>query len=395
MLRPAAALLLWLNLFFIGGAQGQEAVRLDQVRIFAGEGHARLLLVFTGAPGEIGARSSPPIGAVPGRAVIALGGVGPGPEGARTIPVREQGVEDVRIEAIGADLQVTVEVDEARMARAWRLNEHAVLVDLIEEGRGGDPTLPTEAMLRAWVEGASLVRASGGRPRGRRLVVLDAGHGGFDHGAVSATGTREADVALQITLRAKALLVKEPLVDVILTREDDSFIPLQERAAIANRNNADLFLSVHVNSAPGPTAWGIETYSLDTASDNGAARVARRENQIAAELGEGGSTDQLAGKLVAAGTNRLSKDLAIEVQSHVLSRLRQIYLPSKIRDLGTKTALFYVLVSTRMPAILFETSFLSNPEEERRLRTPHFQQAVAEALVESVRAWFARQGEQP
>ena len=200
-------------------------------------------------------------------------------------------------------------------------------------------------------------------------------------------------MALQIALRTAEGLRERLGAEVILTRETDVFIPLRDRAALANHHDADLFLSIHANAAPGPTAWGIETYSLDTASDAGAARVASRENTLARVHADEDGPDPLLGKLLTAGTNRLSRELAGEVQRRVVDDLREAYGTEQIRDLGSKTALFYVLVSTRMPAILFEASFLTNAEEERRLRTPQFQQATADALVDAVGAWFERQGQ--
>ena len=104
--------------------------------------------------------------------------------------------------------------------------------------------------------------------------------------------------------------------------------------------------------------------------------------------------DPLLGRLIAAGTDRLSRDLAHEVQTTVVRRLRAQYGEAEVTNLGTKTAMFYVLVSTRMPAILFESSFVSNVEDERRLRSPHFQQAEADAIVEAIGAWFSRQKEE-
>jgi N-acetylmuramoyl-L-alanine amidase len=274
-----------------------------------------------------------------------------------------------------------------------RLRDVALLIDLGADGEAPDPELPSADQLLAWVDGVSLVRAAGGPPKERTLVVVDAGHGGFDHGAIGLHGTREADIALEVARRTAAALKARLGVDVILTRDGDYFVTLQERAAIANRNDADLFLSIHANAAPGPTAWGIETYSLDTASDAGAARVARRENAIVRE--SEGETDPLLSKMLVTGTNMLSRQLAGEVQASTVKSLQGMYGPSAIRNLGAKTALFYVLVSTRMPAILYECHFLTNADDEARARTPAFQSATAEAIVDAVGDWLAHRGTGP
>lgn len=372
-------------LAWIGLVMGGE---LTDVRLFSGAGHARLLLIHTGEPSNIRTRSVPSIAGSEARGIVLLGDVSA--DGIENRTLNEGGLISLSVTAVNNEAQVTVTMQSARTVRAVTLSPGVILVDLIEEGRGEDPTLPSAEQLRGWLEGVSFAPQQVTTPRGYKLVVVDAGHGGWDHGAVGTTGTREADIALQIAHRVAKGLEAELGVEVLMTREDDTFIPLRERAAIANQAGADLFLSIHANAAPGPAAWGIETYSMDTASDGGAARVARRENVLARENGE--SEDALLiGKLLSDGTNRLSRELAIEIQDNVVSRLGEVYGPEVIRDLGAKTALFYVLVSTRMPAILFESSFVSNPEDEKKLRTPHFQQAEADAIVESVGRWLERQ----
>ena len=254
-----------------------------------------------------------------------------------------------------------------------------------------DQTLPTAQHIEAWLMGVSLSRMASKAPRDRKLIVVDAGHGGFDHGAIGTIGTREADIALELARRTAHLLESRLDVDVIMTRNRDIFVPLRDRAALANRENADVFLSIHANAAPNNFSKGIETYSLASATDASAARVAARENAMA--KGWSDKSDPVLGRLLAAGTDRLSRELAFEVQRSVVDQLREVYPDADIVDLGTKTALFYVLVSTRMPAILFEASFVSNADDERRLRAPHFQQTTAIAIVDAVEQWMDRQSD--
>ena len=367
---------------------GALAGELTDVRLFSGSGHARLLLIHTGDPANIRTRSVPSIGGSLARGIVLLGDVNAGGIEGRSI--NAGGLVDMSVTAVNGEAQITVTMNAPRLVRAVSLTPGVVLVDLIEEGRGEDPSLPTAEQLRAWLEGVSFAPQQATTPRGYTLVVVDAGHGGWDHGAVGTTGTREADIALQIARRVADGLERELGVEVLMTREDDTFIPLRERAAIANQAGADVFLSIHANAAPGPAAWGIETFSMDTASDGGAARVARRENILARENSEN-EESLLIGKLLTDGTNRLSRELAMEVQECVVRRLTETYGADSVRDLGARTALFYVLVSTRMPAILFESSFVSNVEDEKKLRTPHFQQVEADAIVEAVGRWLERQ----
>jgi N-acetylmuramoyl-L-alanine amidase len=263
----------------------------------------------------------------------------------------------------------------------------AFVVDMVAAGKGRDSQLPDDKQLRAWLEGTAFAPREVDAQLGRRLIVVDPGHGGHDHGAVGVSGAREADIALQIARRVASGLEASLGAEVILTRQDDVFVSLRERAAIANQNGAELFLSIHANAAPGPAAWGIETYSIDTASDAGAARVARRENLFANEVGQA-EENFLRGKMLSDASNQLSRSLSVMVQNDTVAHLRDIYGDDQIRDLGAKTAVFYVLASTRMPAILFEASFVSNPDDERKLRTPHFQQNMADAIVGAVGKWM-------
>jgi N-acetylmuramoyl-L-alanine amidase len=374
---------------FIGTA---NAATLEKVRVFTGDGHARVLLIADEPIVGMETRSSAATAIAPPRATLILPDTTLGPEVGTDIPVEDRGIRRCTITDIGGQLQFTVEMDEPRVLRARALGERAVLVDLRIPGRRGDPSLPTPEQLEAWLGGVSLERAAGTRNRRHKLVVVDPGHGGFDHGAIGTRGTREADIALEIARRTARALRDRLGVEVLLTRDSDEFIPLRDRSLLANQENADLFLSIHANAAPNNVARGIETYSLANASDASAARVATRENAMAKDWDE--SADPLLGRLLAQGTDRLSKDLAHEIQRSVISNLNGIYGEGEVVDLGTKTAMFYVLVMSRMPAILFEASFVSNPIDERRLRTPHFQQAIADAIVESVGTWFSRQKEE-
>ncbi|HUM13241.1 MAG TPA: N-acetylmuramoyl-L-alanine amidase [Myxococcaceae bacterium] len=212
-----------------------------------------------------------------------------------------------------------------------------------------------------------------------RRVVIDPGHGGHDTGTVGADGTREKDVALAISKRLRTVLTEQGL-EVVLTRETDHFVRLEERARLANVARGDLFISVHCNSLPQRHIRGIETYTLNLASDRYAIRLAARENATS----EKGMSDLrfLLADLATRANTEESVRLATQVQSGLVSKLTPG--DRKIRDLGTKEALFYVLLGTKMPAILVETGFLSNPEEEKRLASPDYQDHVARAIAAGV-----------
>lgn len=372
-------MLLWL---FMAVATAGE---LTGLRLFTGPEHARLLILYRGDGPDVRPRALPPIGQSPARGIVLLEGTRLGD--IQGSAIQENGVLNMEAVSVQGSAQITLTMDNPRRVKVTHLMNGAIMVDLIEEGKGEDPDLPDATQLRAWLEGVSFAPTERDAPRGRRLVVVDAGHGGWDHGAVGFTGSRESDIALQIARRVAQGLETELDVEVVMTRDDDTFIPLRERASIANQNGADLFLSIHANAAPTNQLWGIETYSMDTASDAGAERVARRENILSHEEGQSGE-NVLRGRMLSDSTNRLSRALSVQVQQAVVASVRDTYGAEQVRDLGSKTALFYVLVSTQMPAILFEASFVSNPEDERRLRTAHYQQTMADAIVGAVGSWF-------
>lgn len=212
-----------------------------------------------------------------------------------------------------------------------------------------------------------------------RRVVIDAGHGGHDTGASGPTGLKEKDVSLAV---AKKLAKKLELqgLQVFLTRSEDKFVSLENRAAFANEKRADLFISVHCNASTSRKLRGVETYSLNVSSDRYAVRLAARENASSER-----SISDLQFMLTDLATRANTEDsrrLASLVQSSVVGGLRTRY--GHVRDLGTKEALFYVLLGTHMPAILVEGSFISNPEEEKRLGDASFQDQLASSIAAGV-----------
>jgi N-acetylmuramoyl-L-alanine amidase len=219
------------------------------------------------------------------------------------------------------------------------------------------------------------------------VVVLDPGHGGEKEGAVGPGGVREKEVALQIARRVSARLKKQG-GRVVLTRTGDVAVPLAQRAALANAERADLFVSIHLNAMPGAArshARGVETYFLSAdASDASATAVAARENadRLAGEA-EIDPNDPVSGILQdLADTDALaaSSRLAYAVHERLVTRLGA-------DDRGVKQAPFYVLAGARMPAVLLEVGFVSHVEESKKLATPAYQEQVAQAIADGVAAW--------
>jgi N-acetylmuramoyl-L-alanine amidase len=248
--------------------------------------------------------------------------------------------------------------------------------------RGEGASSEAEARSAAEVPAPARVPARGPRPDGW-TIVLDAGHGGHDPGSIGPSGVREKEVTLAVVRRLAQLLDREPGVRVVLTRDDDAFVPLGERTKIANREQADLFVSVHANAAESRQAEGFETYFLSAAKTEDARRVARMENSVLryenpsidpASLGE---LNFILWDLAQNEYLRESSMLAESVQEEINRRL-------DLRSRGVKQAGFFVLNGAYMPAILFEMAFISNPREESLLHDSSFQSRIAEGLAESL-----------
>jgi N-acetylmuramoyl-L-alanine amidase len=210
-------------------------------------------------------------------------------------------------------------------------------------------------------------------------VVIDAGHGGHDPGA-QANGVNEAELTLDVASRLSRLLQKQPGVEVVMTRDTDVFVPLEERTAIANREGADLFLSIHANASRNPKAQGVETYFLNFANNPEAEAVAARENSTS-----GRAMHSLPDIVKAIATNNKideSRDFADIVQR---SMVRKLGTKNKqLRDLGVKQAPFVVLIGASMPSVLAEISFVTHRQEGILLKNAAYRQQIAEALFEAV-----------
>ena len=209
--------------------------------------------------------------------------------------------------------------------------------------------------------------------------MIDAGHGGHDPGA-SANGLNESELVLDVAHRLRKLLTARPGFDVVLTRQTDEFIPLEERTAIANREGADLFLSIHANASRQTAARGVETYILNFATNPAAEEVAARENATSAQ-----AMGTLPAILKAIALNNKlaeSRELATILQTSLVRKLR---VQNKgLRDLGVKQAPFVVLIGAQMPSVLAEISFLTNKSEAALLKQQAYRQQIAQALCDAI-----------
>ena len=210
-------------------------------------------------------------------------------------------------------------------------------------------------------------------------IVIDPGHGGHDPGT-KGNGLSESEVALDVALRLKNLLAKQPGVEVVMTRETNVYIPLEERTAIANREAADLFLSIHVNASRNKQAAGVETYVLNFASNPEAEAVAAREN-----AGSGRAMHNLPSIVQAIALNNKideSRDFAAAVQKSMVGKLAP--QNKQLRDRGVKQAPFVVLIGAGMPSVLAEMAFITHKQEGRLLKTAAYRQTIAEALRDAI-----------
>ena len=231
-------------------------------------------------------------------------------------------------------------------------------------------------------------RARGARSAGRKVerIVLDPGHGGSDPGAIGGTGLREKDIVLDIAHRAAPLLARELGISTLLTRDIDARVPLEERVARANAFRADLFVSIHCNAERTGSARGIMTFVLGGSHERGAlGGLLAREN--ASTGADDAQLSRFLRQFDGAATTERSNTFATLLQRATLASLAVGY-PEAI-DGGVHGAGFYVLVGAAMPAVLFETSFVSSVLEERRLATGRYRQKLADAIVNAVRAYRA------
>jgi N-acetylmuramoyl-L-alanine amidase len=213
-----------------------------------------------------------------------------------------------------------------------------------------------------------------------RRVVIDPGHGGRDTGAVGPHGLREKDIALSIS-RMLAERLRALGFAVVLTRKSDTYVSLDERTKIANEARADLFVSIHCNAARSRTLSGVETWTLNVASDRYATRLATFENADAERTVS--DLRLILADLATRANASDARDLAQSVQGSLVRNLRSRV--GRVGDHGVKHALFYVLLGAHMPSILVETGFISNPVEEARLRSRKYQVETAEAIARGLK----------
>ncbi len=242
--------------------------------------------------------------------------------------------------------------------------------DAVTESRVVTPARPTDR------GNLSMIRSLGLKVS---RVVIDAGHGGHDTGSLGPSGYAEKDFVLDVAQRLKQLIVSDLAADVVMTREDDSYIPLEARTAKANRQSADLFISIHANSSRVRSVRGVETFFLNFTTSREALETATREN--AASESSIHELQDIAKKIMLRDKVEESRELAEHIQKALSTR------KDSGPNRGVKQAPFVVLIGANIPSVLAEIGFISNPVEERLIKTPEYRQAIAQSLLEGVRSY--------
>lgn len=271
-----------------------------------------------------------------------------------------ESIEDFKIFPLTEPYRIVIDVTGTKPVQAKEPSQPKAPQE-IKDARPADKAAASAGAIRSFV----------------KTIVLDPGHGGKDPGAVGRNGLMEKDVTLRISKRLREKLASRLDSKILMTRETDVFIPLEERTAIANSRDADLFVSIHINASPRRAATGIETYILNVSADAASRRLAARENATSAKSVS--DLEFILSDLIRTAKTNDSGMLAAAVQERLVSGLKARY--SDIRGNGVKGAPFYVLVGTKMPSILVEVSFISNPMEEERLQDERYIEEVVDGIT--------------
>jgi len=396
--------LLTLALLFISAGMSQAAYKaVTEIRHWSNPSYTRVVVNVNG-PARFThrlLRKDPSISVEWRRLYIDISGAMLSPDLARSIPINDGLLKAARAGQYDPDtVRVVLDIESIKDFKIFYLTDpYRIVIDVT-----GEPALGKEVIRQARDATGRPIPEIRKDPSGRTLpdpsltqqlglkvrkIVIDPGHGGKDPGAIGKSGLMEKDINLKLGLMLKEKLEREAGAKVVMTRDRDVFIPLEERTAIANREEADLFISIHVNAAPRRSASGVETYILGISNDEEAKRVAAREN--ATSTRSVSDLEFILNDLIKTAKTNDSARLAGVVQDNMVNRLRASY--RNVRSNGIKGAPFYVLIGTKMPAVLVEVSFISNPMEEKRLKDPKYLEGAVDGIADGVLSYMNGSGE--
>jgi len=307
-----------------------------------------------------------------------------GKEAEKIIPINDTHLKNARAGQFTPDkVRVVVDIKSFNTYKIFSLkNPFRIVLDVW--GKPQTAKLPT-VIPKAGPSDAPSSSLARQLALGVSRIVIDPGHGGKDYGAPGyLKGVHEKHIALKLAKRLARKVRDRLKCEVVLTRSRDRYLTLEERTAIANTQNADLFISIHTNAARDRRAIGIETYILNLATDERAILVAARENQTSAK--NISDLQSILNDLMKNVKVNESGKLANYIQSSLYGHMRKRY--SRIKNLGVKQAPFYVLLGAQMPSILLETSFISNPRECKRLNSPKYQEQLCEGIIKGIRKYI-------
>jgi N-acetylmuramoyl-L-alanine amidase len=321
-----------------------------------------------------------PAKGLPPRIYVDLLGARLAADATEPITVQDGQLRRVRVGQFSPDVvRVVLDMGSLVAYKAFLLPDpYRLVIDI--QGKGNGAELAAVERRKSSVPEGEANKSPAER---LRKIVLDPGHGGRDPGAIGLNGIAEKDIVLSIAKKLARKLEREMGVQIVLTRGDDSFVPLEDRTATANRENADLFISLHTNASPNPQLRGIETYYLDNTTDEASVRLAAREN--ATSRRNISDLQFILSDLTQNSKLEDSISLAHHLHGSVVSHMSERY--GGVIDLGVKKALFYVLVGARMPSVLAEICFITNRQEWKQLTSQATQDAIAGALYEGIKKY--------
>ncbi len=319
-----------------------------------------------------------PLKKLPPRVYVDLIGARLDPRVDRKIVIRDQLLRTVRVGQFQPRVvRVVLDMKSFAGHKTFLLPDPFRLVMDVQ----GEENDVQSAKLRKGGPGTGVVRKK--KRFGIRKIVLDPGHGGKDPGAIGPRGVAEKDVVLKIAMKLATKIRREMGIEVLLTRTNDRFVPLENRTAFANAQNADLFISLHINASTNPRLRGIETYYLDNATDEATIRLAARENGTSRR--NISDLQFILSDLTQNSKLEGSVGLAHHLQSSLVTHMKKKYRQAK--NLGVKKGLFYVLVGARMPSVLLETFFVTNRYEGRYLARSSFQNSIVHAIFLGIKEY--------